>query len=206
MSDSERLAEKRAALARAREHRSIDPRDDDESIGVMAHPDQPQRRAEPTRESYRDQAPDQEMFTRRKRHERSVGSFDIPSHRRKPGWDYQFVTIRCLGEPTDSSRIRDFTHNGGWRPVKAGDMPELADEGLPADASVEVEGQRLYTRPLTMTREAQQEDLDFAMQQQRDRTMAAAGGNSAIRGHDGLPNARGVQKVPVSIEIESLAG
>ena len=85
-------------------------------------------------------------------------------------------------------------------------MPEMVDEGIPASSPIEAEGCRLYMRPFSLTRQAQIEDLQWAQEQQRDRTQAAAGGNSAIRGEDGIPVSKGIRKVPVQFDIESLAG
>jgi hypothetical protein len=59
---------------------------------------------------------------------------------------------------------------------------------------------------MRLTHEARQEDLQAAYDQQRDKTMAAATGKSAIRGEEGIPNGRAVRSVPISVEIEGLAG
>lgn len=210
----DRLAQRRAALEKARtakaanRHaapRTATPRTSaDSAVGVSAHPGPAERRQEPTREAYRSDAP--EPLTRRRRSERTVGGFEVPANRRKPGWDYQWITIRVLNEPVDSARIRDF-REGGWRPVLARDIPEMVEEGATRDTPIETEGQRLYTRPMTLTNEAKAEDHQYATEQQRDRMMAAASGKSAIRGDEhSIPNARGVTRVPVSIEIEGVAG
>ncbi len=207
MSDEtdDRLMRQRAKLQAMRDHspREAEPHQASDPIGVSAHPGPAENRNEPTRESY---DPDADIFTRRSRDQRSVGMLEIPKHRQRPGWTYQWVAIRVLGEPADPSRIRDFTYNGGWRPVPARDIPELVDEGAPALGPIEAEGCRLYTRPFTLTRQAQIEDLEYAAAQQRDRTMAAAGGNSAIRGEDGIPVGRGIRRMPVQFDIENLAG
>ena len=160
-------------------------------------------RAPPAREDL-SRVPE-EQLTRRRRDQRDTGLLDVPSHRKKPGWDYQYIAIRVLGEPVDGARIRDF-REGGWRPVLAKDMPELVEPNTPPDSAVESEGCRLYTRPMTLTNEAKQEDLDYALAQQRDRTLAAASGQSAVRGEEGIPNRRGIVRRPVDIQIEGLAG
>lgn len=162
---------------------------------------EPAQRAEPAREA---SLPD-EPVTRRRRSDRAVGSFDLPQHLKKPGWDYQWIAIRVLNEPVDSSVIMDF-REGGWRPERCGNWPTLVEPGTPPDAPLERRGQRLYARPLSLTLEAQTEDLQYAQSQQRDRMMAAASGKSAIRGEEGMPNGRGIRTVPVSIEIEGVAG
>jgi hypothetical protein len=96
--------------------------------------------------------------------------------------------------------------NAGWRPEKAVDWPDLVEPGTSPDAPIERRGQRLYGRPMRLTHEARQEDLAAAYQQQRDKTMAAASGKSATRGEEGIPNGRGVRSIPISVEIEGLAG
>lgn len=202
----EKLRRAREA-ARSAEPRAIEMRDEGEPIGVSAHFEPASRRQEPTRDGYRDEvSADQvaENFVRRRREERTVGSFDIPEHRKKPGWSYQWMTIRVFNQPVDPADIRDFTHNGGWRPVPARDVPEMADTNDAPDAPIEARGQRLYCRPLHLTREAQEEDKQYAIEQQRDKTIAAANGRSAGKGSEGMGDHRGVKRMPLSIEIERL--
>lgn len=207
-----RLAQQRAAIKKAQEARRVQsaarkaiPRTaKDARVGVIAHPEPASRRTEPTREQYRPEA--EEQFTRRKRADRGVGNFDIPAHRRKRGWDYQYITISVLNQPVDGARIRDF-REGGWRPVLARDWPELADSNVLPDSPIELEGQRLMERPLHLTMEAKQEDEQIARAAQRDRTLAAASGAAAIRSRDdGIPTSKGISRVPVSVEIEELVG
>lgn len=196
-------AAKSAKLREAAERRSQPRTAADARVGVSAHPEAAERRQEPTREQYRPEAVEQ--LTRRKRHESTVGALEIPKHLKKPGWDYQWLPIRVLNEPVDPSRLRNF-REGGWRPVMAKDMPDMAEYDANPDSPIEAEACRLYLRPMTLTREAQAEDLEYALQQQRDRTMAAASGASAIRGESGIPNEKGIRRVPVDIVIEGLAG
>ena len=212
-----RLTQQRAAIKKAQEARRANaiarkaaPRTakpraaDDAKVGVMAHPEPATRRNEPTRESYRPEATEQ--FTRRKRADRGVGNFDLPAHRKKRGWDYQWITISVLNQPVDGARIRDF-REGGWRPCLAGDWPELSDLATTSDSPIEMEGQRLMERPMSLTLEARAEDVEIARAAQRDRTLAAASGASAIRGRDdALTVGKGMHRVPVSVEIEELAG
>lgn len=160
----------------------------------------PAERAQSVRES----AP-QEVITRVRRDDRDSGWADLPKHSRKPGWDYEYKTIRVYNEPVDPGEMLEI-RNAGWRPEKAIDWPDLVEPGASPDAPIERRGQRLYGRPMRLTQEARQEDLAAAYQQQRDKTMAAASGKSAVRGEDGIPNGRGVRSVPISVEIEGLAG
>src|SRR5438309_3893742 len=148
-----RLEQKRAALAKARkvklerlaEARSAPQRT---AADVRSAATAPAARAELAREP----TTGPEQLTRRKRIDRAVGGFDIPKHRQKPGWDYQWITIRVLNESVDPARIRDF-REGGWRPTMAGDFPELCEEGAPTDSPIETEGMRLYERPMNFTME-----------------------------------------------------
>lgn len=158
------------------------------------------KRAEPTRE-----ASMPEVITRVRRDQRDSGWADLPQHRRKPGWDYEWKVIRVYNEPVDSSDMLE-VRNAGWRPETAANWPELVEPGTSPDTPIERRGQRLYGRPYSLTLEARQEDLTEAYRQQRDKTMSAASGKSAVRGEDGIPNQRGVRSVPMEISIEGLAG
>lgn len=161
-------------------------------------PEQAQRAS-----AVRDNGP--EVLTRVRRDERDSGWADLPNHRKKPGWDYQWVTIRVYNEPVDAGDML-VTRNAGWRAERAVDWPELCEPGTPDDAAIERRGQRLYARPQRLTDEARQEDLNAAYQQQRDKTMAAASGKSAVRGEEGIPTGRAVVSVPMEITVEGLAG
>ena len=187
---AERLAKQREV----QERRAAKPR-------VMVEP-VAAGRAEPAREV---RLPDSEIPTRRRRHERVTGT-DLLPHEKKSGWDYQWLPIRVLNQPVDRARIRDFEDNGGWRLVRAADMPSRADAGTPPDAPIEQEAMHLYTRPMSLTLQAREEDTQTAYQQQHDRMRAAANGQSAVRGEEGIPNRRGVRTVPVEISIVGEAG
>jgi hypothetical protein len=198
------LEERRASAARARaihtqRQAEIRTSKDAARAGVGSNPNP----AEPS-QATREGAPE-EVITRVKRNERDSGWVDLPRHRRKPGWDYEYKTIRVFNEPVDPGDMLE-VRNAGWRPEKAVDWPELCEPGTASDAPIERRGQRLYGRPMRLTHEARQEDLQAAYDQQRDKTMAAATGKSAIRGEEGIPNGRAVRSVPISVEIEGLAG
>lgn len=214
-----RLQQQREALAKARAARGTKAKTapvrkaqtrtapqrtaSDSRVGVSAHPEPAERRDAPIREAMRPGA--EVKLTRRKRHERTTGMLDVPKHLKKPGWDYQWITLRVLNQEVDASRLRDF-REGGWRPVLARDMPDLADDNAPPDSPIESEGLRLMLRPMSLTMEARQEDMVYAQEQQRDKTMAAASGRSAVRGEEGIPDSKGVRRVPMDIVIEGLAG
>lgn len=189
-------AGKRTAAPRRAETRTAA---DAASVGVGAHPG-PAERSTPTRDTY---VPDQ--VTRVRRDDRDSGWSDLPKQRRKAGWDYEWKTIRVYNEPVDPGDMLE-VRNAGWRAEKASDWPELVDPTDSPDMAIERRGQRLYGRPMRLTHEARQEDLNAAYTQQRDRTVAAASGKSAVRGEEGIPNGRAVRSVPIQIEVEGLAG
>lgn len=164
-------------------------------VGIGANPG-PAERAQPARE-----ASIPEPVTRVRREHRQIGSFELPKHLKKPGWDYEYKTIRVQREPVDPSEIQDI-RMGGWRPEKACDWPDLVEPGTAPDAPIERLGQRLYGRPMSLTLEAKEEDYQAAISQQRDRTNAAASGRSAIRGEGGLSGTRGVKTVEFEPTIE----
>lgn len=200
-SDTMREANKAARLARAAVLRRANTRTsaDAAMAGVGSHPG-PAERSEAVRE------PDPvEQFTRVRRDDRDSGWADLPKHRRKKGWDYEWKTIRVYNEPVDPGDMLE-VRNAGWRPERAVNWPELVEPGAAADLAIERRGQRLYGRPMKLTIEARQEDLQAAYQQQKDKTLAAASGRSAVRGEEGIQNGRAVRAVPISVEIEGLAG
>ena len=143
----------------------------------------------------------EEQLTRRTRDERDIGSLNIPARLRKPGWDYEYKSIRCMGQPVDGSDVRVW-YEAGWRPVLGRDMPEQAAPGADLNLPIEEKGCHLYTRPTSLTMQAKQEDEDVARRQLRDKAMQAATG----RGDAGLPRGMGVRGVPVQFEIENVGG
>ncbi len=198
------IQRRRANLAKARAARGKNPRKavtrtaaDARHAGVGSNPG-PAQRAAPARD-------DVEVRTRTRRDQRDSGWADLPPHRRKPGWDYEYKVIRVLREPVDPADMLE-VRNAGWRPELAKDWPELVEPGTPPDSPIERRGQRLYGRPMSLTNEARQEDIQAAYQQQKDKTLAAASGRSAVRGEDGIPNQRGVRSVPIEISITGEAG
>jgi hypothetical protein len=157
------------------------------------------QRAEPPRVDA-DMAPE---ITRQSLEERQITTFDLPSHRKKPGWDYQWQVVTVYGEKVDRSILRD-AHKAGWRPEKAKDWPELA-EGLKPDDPLEEGGQMLLGRPMRLSNEAQLETYNKAKAQERDRMQAAMGGQ-AMGGHEGLANIRGVEVRNPSLQVELAIG
>lgn len=191
----------RTAAARTAPQRQEAPR----TAADIRQTIEPAKRADAAREAVTHEQP----ARRRRRDERQTGSFDIPESYRKPGMDYQWLSIRVLNEPVDPARLQDFRENGQWRPEKAGDWPSLVEPGTTsADAPVERLGMRLYSRPKHMTMEAIQEDAEFARRQQADKMRQAASGQSAVRGQSGLADMdrRIVKPVAVEVSLEGVAG
>ena len=195
-------AETRVAAERTVETREPVQRSggDTAHFGIGAHPG-PAERAVPSREP----AVPEEPLTRVRREARQVNAFYLPLHRKKPNWDYEWKVVRVLAQAVDPAEFQEI-RNAAWRPEKAADWPELVEPGTSPDAPIERLGQRLYGRPMHFTVQAREEDMQAAYQQQRDRTMAAASGKSAVRGEEGIPTGRAVRAVPLSVEIEGLAG
>ena len=167
----------------------------------------PAERSDPIREERHAEVADEPLPLppRRSRDDRS-GMLEIPEHLKKPGWDYQYMTIRVLNEPVDNARLRDFTDNGQWRPAKAKDFPSLVDPGTPPNAPIEIEGQRLYERPMSYTLQARQEDYIAAEEQRRDKLAAAAAGRSTGNNDPGMVDNRLTRRVPVEVVIEEASG
>lgn len=142
-----------------------------------------------------------EILTRRSRLERDVDGIYFPERLKKPGWDYQFVTVRVMNQ--DQGRIDDselvMWEDQGWRPCLARDYPELAGRGVSGDKPIEMRGSRAYERPKHLSLEAAEEDRIFAEEQRVDRTRAAATGG----GSDGIPgDRRGLVRVPEGVRVE----
>ena len=147
---------------------------------------------------------DMPEITRQSLEDRRITTFDLPFHRRKPGWDYQWQVITYGGGvKVDRSVLRD-AHKAGWRPEVAKDWPELA-EGLKPDDTIEEGGQMLMGRPLHLSQEAQIEAYNLAKTQERDRMQAAAGGVDA-RGGESLASVRGVRVGEPSLQVELAVG
>ncbi|HVO24820.1 MAG TPA: hypothetical protein VMW56_14460 [Candidatus Margulisiibacteriota bacterium] len=95
--------------------------------------------------------------------DRNANPFDIPAGMKEPGMDYEWKTIRVVGQQVDPAEVVEI-RNGGWRPAPASKFRGL----LPSDwdkPHVERGGQVLYMRPLSFTLEARQEDLNAAEEQ-----------------------------------------
>lgn len=191
--------ERRAALRQSQERTAEDV--------LPQHPTEAQRAElarEPTIIGTRGKETD--LPARRRRDERT-NAMEIPSHLKKRGWDYQFMSITVLGQPVDRSQIRDYMDNGAWRPCKAGEFRDWGvTDDLPDDAPIEIMGCRLYQRPMSYTVQARQEDFNAAEQQRRDKVLAAAAGRSTGQNDPGMLHNRAVHTVPLDIQIEEAQG
>jgi hypothetical protein len=190
-----RTVRKRRAVTRTRATRTAD---DAAKAGVGAAA-QDLGQAAPAREEAGD-----EQVRRVSRNDREVNRFDVPKHRIKPGWDVKWDTITVMGQPVDGAYLREI-YDGGWRPEKARDWPEMVAPGTPPDAAVEQFGQRLYGRPKALTIQAKDEDYQAATKQLRDRAQGAQHGQ--VKGGDGLSDmGRLVETVPLGVSIEGEVG
>ena len=196
----------RSSTVRQATTRQAPPREAEDVAdqGVGSHTG-PARRAEPAREEVSARAPAQQVIRRVKRNERDMGWADLPEEHKKPGWDYEWKTIRVFNEPVDSG-IMQVVRGAGWAAEKAKDWPTKVEPGSPPDSPVESNGQRLYGRPMYLTNEARQEDLNEAYRQQRDKMQSAATGQTASANAPGIPNGRATRAVPIEISIMGEAG
>jgi hypothetical protein len=110
-------------------------------------------------------------FTRRSRKGGDSGAFDIPSKFKKPGWDYQWVAVRVMGKEEDSSALVEVAE-GGWRAVKTDEMRGFMPSGWEGNV-VERKGMRLFKRPMHLTLEAQDEQLQRAKTQKMEKFASA---------------------------------
>ena len=213
MSEKRDLEANRAALRRARERAPISeerlPSPEEVQAALRGDPRKSERgdAAEAAREETmgfdvetRGEARAMDL-TRRSRHDRDVEGISFPERLKKPGWDYQGMPVRIMN--ADNTRVDEaeliMWEDQGWRPCLVRDYPTLAARGANPDSAIETRGIRWYTRPKHLTLEAQEEDFNYAEQQRRDRTVAAATGG----GGDGIPgDRRGLVRVPEGVRVE----
>ena len=138
-----------------------------------------------------------DQITRKSRGERTVDVFSVPAHLRKRGWDYQWWPVSILGEAVGGGDMLA-VHEGGWRPVRPSDMPEMRAPGETGDV-IDRHGQRLFQRPMHLTQEARKEDHEAAEQQRRDRIEGALAGRPT--GGGGLNEVKGVRAVDQSLDV-----
>lgn len=127
------------------------------------------------------EAPDGEILTRRARRDGFVDDFEIPQRYKMPGWDYEWKTFRIMGQESDSSEMTTI-FEGGWRPVPPDKMPDLCPPGWDKK-TIDRKGMRLFTRPMSFTQEAMNEDRSRAEKQQGDKLRSALAGPSELTKH-----------------------
>jgi hypothetical protein len=107
--------------------------------------------------------------------DRDTNQFELPAALQRKlvtaGWSWAFKVITVYNQPVDGTELL-VAENAGWRAAKAKDFPELVPKGTSGDSPVERFGQRLYIRPASMTRQAQNEDYQFANAQMQNRMRA----------------------------------
>lgn len=169
---------------------------DAKQAGVASAPPQ-EERAEASREAHT--PPDR--LTRRSRFDISADPLNVPKHLRKQGIDYQWMVTRVMGQPVDPSELLAY-HEQGWRPARSVDYPAMCPPGVKSD-HIERQGQILMVRPMSLTMQARQEDMQAAEDARRDKLQGAAQG----RASDGaLNNVRGVVAHTLAVDIEGEAG
>lgn len=116
--------------------------------------------------------PPEPALTRRSRTASGDNNFDVPNEFKKPGWDYEWKTIRVVGADVDGYELASY-HEQGWRPVKGAEMPKMLAPGDRA-STIDRLGQRLMTRPQHLTDQARAEDYQIAETQKLDKLKAAS--------------------------------
>lgn len=137
-------------------------------------------------------------LTRRSRHDGLRGTYDVPEHLKKSGWDYQWNGDRVMNQPVAATE-KIANREAGWRPVKAeGDWLQICAPGH-AKPYVERDGMVLETRPMYLTEQARAEDYEIAQTVKSNRLEASAIGAQISRDHR-MP--AGVTKSGFTIEGE----
>jgi len=85
----------------------------------------------------------------------------------KPGWDYQWMPERVLNQPVDASEYTA-AYRQGWRLVAPAEMPKAVPPGW-SNPYIEMGAQRLYKRPMYLTKDARREQERVATEQLHDR-------------------------------------
>lgn len=106
---------------------------------------------------------------------------DVPIHHKKRGWDYEYKTLRVIGQEVDSGELMAVAE-GGWIPVRPGEMPGLMPHGHTGN-TIDRYGMRLYRRPMKFTIQARKELLDKAETQKIERVRTAMQGSDNDNSH-----------------------
>jgi hypothetical protein len=132
-------------------------------------------------------------------------SFDIPLQGRRPGWDYEYKTIKINGEEVDPSDLIEY-RNGGWIPVPRTDMPGQ----VPADWKgpyIDRRGMRMMMRPMRLTEQAKAEALAHAFQVRQEKLEGAmAGDGGRDQAPRRLPDGRPAALIKTDEMVQVLPG
>jgi len=110
-----------------------------------------------------------------------VDQFAIPPEIVPVGWSYQWNTVSILNNADLVVGQSMQMYENGWRTVPAERHPgRFVPVGKTGD--IVRDGMRLEERPLSMTLEAQAEDVAVARRQKMDRDQSLMGGKAAVRG------------------------
>lgn len=127
---------------------------------------------------------------------------------RAAGWDATWKVITVYNQPVDGVELL-VADNAGWRAARAKDFPSEVPRGTDPHALVERFGQRLYIRPMHMTRAAQDEDRRFADAQMQSRMVANQEGRRVGPDQDSPALAdmgHIVRPVAIKLEMEGETG
>ena len=119
-------------------------------------------------------------------------------------WGWKVTTV--YNQPVDGTELLAAS-NAGWRPAKAKDFPEEVPPGTDPNSTIERFGQRLYIRPEHLTRQAQNEDYQFAQAQMQSRMNATQEGRSVNSSEESLSDlGKLVRPVAISLEVQGESG
>lgn len=154
------------------EESGIDSAEEEDLGPRLAEAEAAQTRGKATQEADPMEPYAAETLTRRSRTSGGGNDFEIPSHLKRPGWDYEWKTKKVNGAEVDDADLA-FYHEQGWRPVPAAAMTGMLSPGSTAKI-VERRGMLLMMRPKTLSVQAAAEDYAIAEQQKFDKLMAAS--------------------------------
>jgi hypothetical protein len=108
--------------------------------------------------------------------------YELGSHLREPGWDYQWITISVVGSTDVAAQHVNQMLANGWRPVPANRPGFREWFGLSEQAAtIDMEGLRLVERPMSLTEEARSDEYQTATSQVRERSNALKGGKANLQ-------------------------
>jgi hypothetical protein len=139
------------------------------------------------------------MLRRRRRVE---NKFHFPPEKIPPGWSYEWKRQSCYGQPDTDHQVN--LRENCWTPVPAERHPEM----MPVDhkGPITKDGMILMERPEYLTKEARQEDYDFAMGEVRKKEsqMGQTPPGTFPRNHPSAQRVSGVRKSFGPINAEEM--